>query len=72
MQVKAAPGFARPAWLVMPDLLSAFGDASMTIRQPSDVFTALAAARPEFAGMSYDTLGMKGALVAGTRAGASA
>jgi len=39
---------------------------------PGDVFAALAAARPEFAGLSYDTLGMKGRVVAGATAEASA
>ena len=38
----------------------------------SEVFAALAAAQPEFAGMTYDTLGLKGAMVAGAMAGASA
>ena len=33
---------------------------------------ALAAAEPAFAGMSYDTLGLRGAIVAGAAAGTPA
>jgi NADH-quinone oxidoreductase subunit G len=72
LQVKAAPGFARPGWFVLGDLLTALGGAPITGGLPSDVFAALATARPEFAGMSYDTLGMRGALIAGAMAEASA
>jgi len=32
----------------------------------SDVFAALASARPEFAGMSYDSLGLRGLPVMST------
>jgi NADH-quinone oxidoreductase subunit G len=72
LQVKAAPGFARPGWFVLPDLLSALGGTAITAGLPSDIFRSLAAARPEFAGMSYETLGMSGALIAGAMAEASA
>jgi hypothetical protein len=34
----------------------------------SDVFKALAGARPEFAGMSHDTLGLKGRSIADAEA----
>jgi NADH dehydrogenase/NADH:ubiquinone oxidoreductase subunit G len=71
MQAKAAPGFARPSWFVFSDLLAALG-GSAGGGLPSDVFAALAAARPEFSGMSYDALGMKGAMIAGAIAEASA
>jgi NADH-quinone oxidoreductase subunit G len=72
-QIKAAPGFARPSWSALSDLLAAVGDASAASRfLPSDVFAALATAHPEFAGMSYDTLGMRGAMVAGAAAEATA
>jgi NADH-quinone oxidoreductase subunit G len=72
MQVKAAPGFARPGWFVLSDLAAALGGAPIAGGLPSDIFGALAAARPEFAGLSYDSLGAKGGLVAGAMAGASA
>lgn len=65
-QIKAAPGFARPSWSALTDLLGALGDTAAASRfLPSDVFAALAAAHPEFAGMSYDLLGMRGAMVIG-------
>jgi NADH-quinone oxidoreductase subunit G len=72
MQAKAAPGFARPSWFVVADLLAALGtpeDYSLA----SDVFKALAGAQSEFAGMSYDTLGLRGRMIGGEKtAGARA
>ncbi len=59
MQAKAAPGQARPSWLVLGDLLGALG-AQDSFYLPSDVFADLAAAKPEFYGLSYATLGMRG------------
>jgi predicted molibdopterin-dependent oxidoreductase YjgC len=72
LQAKAAPGFARPGWFVLADLLAALGGTPIAGGLPSDVFAALAAARPEFAGLSYDRLGMRGALVGNAMAEASA
>jgi NADH-quinone oxidoreductase subunit G len=74
LQAKAAPGMARPSWFVLSDLLSALGEQSNYFL-PSDVFGALATANAEFGGMSYDTLGLRGAPVAsaqGAEAGAVA
>ncbi len=71
MQAKAAPGFARPSWFVVSNLLNAVGTRTNHMLA-SDVFKALAAAKPEFAGMSYDTLGLKGRAVAGATAEAGA
>jgi NADH-quinone oxidoreductase subunit G len=71
MQAKAAPGFARPSWYVLSDLLTAIG-VPTNHALASEVFGALAAARPEFAGMSYDTLALKGRAIAGTTVGATA
>jgi NADH-quinone oxidoreductase subunit G len=59
MQAKAAPGLARPSWLVLGDLLGALG-AQEQFFLPSDVFANLASSRPGFAGLSYETLGMRG------------
>ena len=59
MQAKAAPGFARPSWYVLSDLLSAMGGETGFVLA-SDVFAELARSRAEFAGMSYDTLGLRG------------
>jgi predicted molibdopterin-dependent oxidoreductase YjgC len=63
MQAKAAPGFARPSWYVLSDLLTAAGIAN-NYSLASGVFDALAAATPAFAGMSYDVLGLRGKVVA--------
>lgn len=70
-QAKSSPGFSRPSWLAIADLLTAAGERA-DYMLASEVFDALAASHPEFAGMSYDTLGLKGALVHGATAGATA
>jgi NADH-quinone oxidoreductase subunit G len=67
MQAKAAPGFARPSWYVLSDLLAAVGMRT-NHSLASEVFSALAAAHPEFAGMSYDTLALRGAAIASASA----
>src|SRR5450432_2924286 len=61
-QANAAPGMSRPAWWILADLLTQLGEPT-NMFVASEAFAALAAARPEFAGMSYDTLGLKGALM---------
>ncbi|HET8769658.1 MAG TPA: 2Fe-2S iron-sulfur cluster-binding protein [Gemmatimonadaceae bacterium] len=72
LQAKAAPGLARPAWFALADLNTALGLTSASSAfLPADVFAAMAAAEPAFAGMSYDTLGLRGAIVAGMTAGAA-
>jgi len=71
LQAKTAPGFARPSWYVLSDLLAAVG-GSANYSLASEVFKALAGARSEFAGMSYDVLGAKGKVIAGEMAGATA
>ena len=38
----------------------------------SQAFDALASAHPEFAGMSYDSLALKGSMIAGAMSGAKA
>jgi len=71
-QIKAAPGFARPSWSALTDLLGALGDTAAAERfLASDVFAALARSHSDFSGMSYDTLGLKGQRVAGTTAEAA-
>jgi NADH-quinone oxidoreductase subunit G len=72
MQAKAAPGFARPSWYVLADLVAAVGGHG-SYALASDVFKALAGSRREFAGMSYDTLALTGAVPGqGPAAGATA
>jgi len=65
LQAKAAPGFARPSWFVLGDLVAALGKGGGGYFLASEAFAALAAARPEVAGMSYDSLGLKGATISG-------
>ncbi len=63
LQAKAAPGLARPSWYVLSDLLAEMGERTSYFLA-SDVFAALAAEHAEFAGLSYDTLGLRGGWVA--------
>jgi len=60
LQARAGPGVARPSWFVLSDLLAARGERTSYFLA-SEVFAALAADRQEFAGLSYDSLGLKGA-----------
>jgi NADH-quinone oxidoreductase subunit G len=62
LQAKAAPGLARPGFAAMGDLLTALGDETVNFR-PGDVLRALAGAHAPFAGMTYDSLGLRGATV---------
>jgi NADH-quinone oxidoreductase subunit G len=71
LQAKAAPGLARPSWFVLSDLLSSLGEQA-TYFVPSDVFAALAASHAEFAGLSYDTIGLRGLPVLGAAPSAGA
>ena len=64
LQAKAAPGFARPSWYVLADLVAAVGGQG-NYALASDVFAALAASNNAFGGMSYDTLGLRGQWLAG-------
>ncbi len=64
LQALAAPGMTRPAWWILADLLTALGERS-SYYLASEVFAALVVAEPAFAGMSYDSLGLKGQLMSG-------
>jgi len=59
LQAKAAPGLARPSWFVLADLLASLGEQTNYFL-PSEVFAALTAANADFAGLSYDTIGLRG------------
>jgi NADH-quinone oxidoreductase subunit G len=72
LQAKAAPGMARPSWWVVSDLLAAAGGKGGHMLA-SNAFAAVAAAHPEFAGMNYDALGMRGAMIkSAARSGSTA
>jgi predicted molibdopterin-dependent oxidoreductase YjgC len=72
MQAKAAPGMARPLWWAVGDLLTAMGERTEYFLA-SDVFAEMAARTPGLSGMSYETLGLRGAIAdgAGQRAEAT-
>jgi NADH-quinone oxidoreductase subunit G len=59
LQAKATPALARPSWLAAGDLLAAVGEGQ-GFYLASEAFAALAAAHPKFAGMSYESLGLRG------------
>jgi NADH-quinone oxidoreductase subunit G len=70
LQAKAAPGLARPSWFALADLHGALGiEADYLL--PGAVFSALAKSELAFSGLSYETLGLRGAVAAGARAGAA-
>jgi NADH-quinone oxidoreductase subunit G len=58
-QARQAPGETRPSWLVLGDLLGAMGKQT-SFFLPSDVFAKLASSHKSFAGLSYDSIGLKG------------
>ena len=64
MQARSAPGFSRPSFAALGDLLALLGEGSGYMLA-SDAFAAVAASESPFGGMSYDTLGLRGALIAG-------
>ena len=64
LQARSAPGMARPVWWAAVDLLALLGEAGGYMLA-ADAFAALAAARPEFGGMSYESLGLGGRMLAG-------
>ena len=66
-----SPPPARPAWWVLSDVLSSLG-ATTSYYLAREVFDAIAAARGEFADMTYDMLGFKGRLLAGAEQPAGA
>jgi NADH-quinone oxidoreductase subunit G len=72
LQARPAPGMARPAWWALGEL-AAMLDGTEQPRRAADVFAALAAAEPAFAGLSYAALGLSGRRIAvGDEAGVPA
>ena len=63
-QASAPPGMSRPAWWILGDLLTQLGEQT-SFYMASEAFAALAAAHPGFAGMSYETLGLRGQVMSG-------
>jgi NADH-quinone oxidoreductase subunit G len=71
LQAKAAPGLARPSWFALADLNGALGQKADYFL-PGAVFEAMAKSESSFAGLSYDRLGLKGAMVAGAQTAGAA
>jgi len=69
LQAKAAPGLARPSWFAFADLNNSIGVKSDYFL-PNAVFEAMSKSESAFAGLSYETLGLYGAPVAGATTGA--
>ncbi|MHB1311363.1 MAG: NADH-quinone oxidoreductase subunit G [Gemmatimonadaceae bacterium] len=69
LQAKAAPGLARPSWFVLADVVAATGKKA-GYQTAEAVFAALAAGEAPFSGMSYDSLALRGQVVAGAGVGA--
>lgn len=59
LQAKTAAGVARPSWYVLADLLNAVGGEG-NFYVPAEVFGALAATHAPFAGLTYESLGLRG------------
>ena len=59
LQSRTAPGVARPTWYLLADLLTAVGGAGQFF-VPNEVFAALAGTHPKFAGLDYESLGLRG------------
>jgi predicted molibdopterin-dependent oxidoreductase YjgC len=59
LQARAAPGLARPSWYVLADLAGLLGTVKPYLTA-AQVFADLAGAHRAFAGMSYDSLGLRG------------
>jgi NADH-quinone oxidoreductase subunit G len=68
LQAKAAPGFARPTWWVLADLLTAMGQPAQYFLA-SEVFEAMAKDVQAFGGLSYDVLGLQGRTVSSATVG---
>jgi NADH-quinone oxidoreductase subunit G len=66
-QAKPAPGMARPAWWVLGELLAAVGVGEPLV-SAAGAFDLLAREEAVFAGLSYATLGTRGAVLAGATA----
>jgi NADH-quinone oxidoreductase subunit G len=64
MQAKAAPGYARPSFAVLGDLLALLGETTGYMLA-SEAFDAIAASEAPFKGLRWDALGLRGAVVAG-------
>jgi len=68
-QALRPPGIARPGWMVVSRLLAELGEGEAA-RDVESAFAALAAGSVAFAGLTWEGLGLKGAVAPGARAAA--
>ena len=66
LQAKAAPGLARPSWFALADLQIVLG-LKAEYFLPGTVFGAMAKSESAFAGLSYETIGLRGGMSAGAK-----
>lgn len=72
LQAKAAPGLARPSWFALSDLNIALGaQTAANCYLPSDIFDLMSRSEAAFTGLSYQSLGLYGAITAGTKPGSA-
>ncbi|MDH4350742.1 MAG: 2Fe-2S iron-sulfur cluster-binding protein [Gemmatimonadota bacterium] len=72
LQARSGPGMARPAWWALGEILAELGRGE-PLGSSAEAFALLAAEVEAFAGLSYDGLGLRGAMLhARAPAGASA
>jgi NADH-quinone oxidoreductase subunit G len=64
MQAKTAPGYARPSFAVLGDLLALLGEKTGYMLA-SEAFDALATSESSFNGLRWDALGLRGAVAGG-------
>jgi NADH-quinone oxidoreductase subunit G len=66
-QATAAPGMARPAWWVLGELLSEL-DLGESFTDSAEAFERMADIESAFAGLSYQQIGYRGAVIEGAHA----
>jgi NADH-quinone oxidoreductase subunit G len=66
LQARPAPGLARATWMTLAGLAAAAGKGG-AFASAEAVFSAMANREAAFAGLSYDSLGLKGQLAPGAR-----
>ncbi len=69
-QALRPPGLARPGWMVLSRVLARLGDGE-AVNDVRAAFERMAAEAPPFAGLTWDGIGLKGALAAGAAAEAA-
>ena len=66
LQVRSAPGMARPAWWIAGEVLAGPGPNASAPSSAAEAFALLGETWPLFAGVTYAELGLTGRVLAGT------